>query len=84
MVSGNEWIIVILVVALIFGATRLPLLGRNLGQGIKEFKKGISEARSDKDKQPKSTLPPADPSVNGSPGPDGTDSGPGIIADRRD
>jgi sec-independent protein translocase protein TatA len=45
MVSGNEWIIVVLVVALIFGATRLPLLGRNLGQGIKEFKKGISEAR---------------------------------------
>jgi sec-independent protein translocase protein TatA len=84
MVSGNEWIIVILVVALIFGATRLPLLGRNLGQGIKEFKKGIAEARSDKDKHPKGTLPPADPSVNGTPGPDGTDSGPGIIADRRD
>lgn len=85
MVSGNEWIIVVLVVALIFGATRLPLLGRNLGQGIKEFKKGISEARSDKDKSPKGgTRPPADPSVNGTPGPDGTDSGPGIIADRRD
>jgi sec-independent protein translocase protein TatA len=85
MVSGNEWIIVVLVVALIFGATRLPLLGRNLGQGIKEFKKGIAEARSDKDKAPKgSTLPPADPSVNGTPGPDGTDTGPGRIADRRD
>jgi len=48
MPSGSEWIIVILVVAVIFGASRLPLLGRNLGQGIKEFKKGINDARDDK------------------------------------
>jgi sec-independent protein translocase protein TatA len=84
MVSGNEWIIVILVVALIFGATRLPLLGRNLGQGIKEFKKGISEARSDKDDGKRGPSGPSDPTVNGTPGPDSTDTGPGRIADRRD
>src|SRR4051812_17996396 len=84
MVSGNEWIIVILVVALIFGATRLPLLGRNLGQGIKEFKKGISEARSDKDDGKRGPSGPSDPTVNGTHGPDSTDTGPGPIADRRD
>jgi sec-independent protein translocase protein TatA len=85
MVSGYEWVLVILVVLLIFGATRLPLLGRNLGQGIKEFKKGVSEAKSDKnDKSEDKGTRAADPSVNGTPGPDGTDTGPGRIADRRD
>jgi sec-independent protein translocase protein TatA len=83
MVSGYEWVLVILVVLLIFGATRLPLLGRNLGQGIKEFKKGVSEAKSDKNDD-KGTRAPGDPSVNGAPGHDGTDTGPGRIADRRD
>lgn len=54
MISGAEWIWVIIAVVVIFGASRLPLLGRNLGQGIKEFKKGVKEAgRSDGEDQAK-------------------------------
>ena len=34
--------VVILAVLLIFGPKRLPSLGRGLGQGMKEFKDGIS------------------------------------------
>src|SRR5262245_58099169 len=49
--SGSELWIVLVVVLLIFGASRLPLLGRNLGQGIKEFKKGVKEAARDDTKQ---------------------------------
>jgi sec-independent protein translocase protein TatA len=49
VLGGQELLIVFIVIALIFGASRLPLLGRNLGQGIKEFKAGIGEFR-DKDK----------------------------------
>ena len=45
--SGSELWIVLAVVLLIFGASRLPLMGRNLGQGIKEFKKGIKEGGKD-------------------------------------
>jgi sec-independent protein translocase protein TatA len=44
---GPEWIWVVIVVAVIFGASRLPAMGRNVGIGIKEFKKGISEAGKD-------------------------------------
>jgi sec-independent protein translocase protein TatA len=44
---GPEWIYVIIVIALIFGASRLPAMGRNFGLGIKEFKKGIREASQD-------------------------------------
>ena len=84
-IGAPELIIFLLVILLLFGSTKLPKLAKSLGEAQKEFKKGISEARSDKDKSLKGgTRPPADPSVNGTPGPDGTDSGPGIIADRRD
>jgi sec-independent protein translocase protein TatA len=47
---GPEWIWVVIVVAVIFGASRLPSMGRNFGLGIKEFKKGIAEAGKDDDK----------------------------------
>jgi sec-independent protein translocase protein TatA len=45
---GPEWIWVIVVVVVLFGASRLPAMGRNVGLGIKEFKKGVTEgARGD-------------------------------------
>jgi TatA/E family protein of Tat protein translocase len=40
----------VIVIAVIFGASRLPSMGRNVGLGIKEFKKGISEAGKDDEK----------------------------------
>jgi sec-independent protein translocase protein TatA len=36
-----ELIILFLIVILLFGATRLPHIGRGLGEGIRNFKKGI-------------------------------------------
>jgi sec-independent protein translocase protein TatA len=42
-----EIIIVLLLALLLFGAKRLPELGRGLGQGIREFKKGTREIRGD-------------------------------------
>ena len=47
---GPEWIWVIVVIAVLFGASRLPAMGRNVGLGIKEFKKGITEATQNDDK----------------------------------
>jgi len=37
-------IIVLLVAFLIFGANKLPEMGRSLGKGISEFRKGTKEA----------------------------------------
>jgi sec-independent protein translocase protein TatA len=34
---------IVLVVLLLFGATRLPKLGRSMGQSIRGFKKGLQE-----------------------------------------
>ena len=44
---GPEWIWVIIAIVVLFGASRLPAMGRNVGLGIKEFKKGVSEASRD-------------------------------------
>ena len=46
-VGPSELLWVIIVLAVLFGARRLPAMGRNLGLGIKEFKHGLSEAVRD-------------------------------------
>ena len=47
---GAEWIWVVIAIVVLFGASRLPAMGRNVGLGIKEFKKGVTEgSRDDKD-----------------------------------
>ena len=43
---GNEWIIILLIVLLLFGARKLPDLARSLGASAKEFRKGIAEGSS--------------------------------------
>ena len=45
--SPQEWILVILVVFLLFGATRLPQLAKSLGQTRKAFKDGMREAEEE-------------------------------------
>ena len=58
-VGPMELLIIALIIIIIFGARRLPELGKSLGEGIKNFKKSISskdkedETLSDK-KQPPS------------------------------
>jgi sec-independent protein translocase protein TatA len=42
-----ELIIILIIVLVIFGATRLPQLGEGLGKAIKGFKKGISNDTQD-------------------------------------
>lgn len=37
----SELIIIFLIIIVLFGATRLPQIGRGLGEGIRNFKKGI-------------------------------------------
>ncbi len=39
-----ELIVVLVIVVVIFGATRLPQLGEGLGKAIKGFKKSISDS----------------------------------------
>jgi sec-independent protein translocase protein TatA len=43
----TELIIVLAVVLLLFGSTKLPKLARSLGEASNEFKKGISSGQKD-------------------------------------
>lgn len=36
-----EWVMIGLAIAIFFGASRLPKLGQGLGEGIRNFKKGL-------------------------------------------
>jgi sec-independent protein translocase protein TatA len=47
MPGGPELIIILVVILLLFGSTRLPQLARGMGKSISEFKKGISEGEKD-------------------------------------
>jgi len=39
----QELIIIMVIVVVLFGATRLPQLGSGIGQAIKNFKQGVNE-----------------------------------------
>jgi sec-independent protein translocase protein TatA len=46
---GPEWIVVLVVLVLLFGAKKLPELARSVGKSTSEFKKGMSEGATEAD-----------------------------------
>jgi sec-independent protein translocase protein TatA len=41
--GGGEWVLILLVLLLLFGGTKLPQLAKGLGQSMKEFKKAAKD-----------------------------------------
>ena len=56
--SPIQLLIVLIIVLVVFGAKRLPEIGRSLGSSAREFKKGVS---GDADELPASTDSRRDP-----------------------
>jgi len=54
MIGWNEALPIVLLIVVLFGAKRLPELGRALGQGIKEFKKSSKGLLDDEEEQQES------------------------------
>lgn len=53
MVGPSELWPIALIIMLLFGAQRLPAMARSMGEGIKEFKKGVKEVTAeDEDVKP--------------------------------
>ena len=44
-IGGGELLILLIIILLLFGAKRLPEMGRSLGRGMKEFKEGLTNKR---------------------------------------
>lgn len=48
-----HWLIVLVIVMLLFGASRLSDVGKGLGEGIKNFKKGLKDDEEDEGERPR-------------------------------
>ncbi len=46
----QEIVLILIAVLLLFGAKRLPELGRSLGQGMREFRRSLSGAAEETEK----------------------------------
>jgi sec-independent protein translocase protein TatA len=63
-IGAPELIIILVIVLLLFGASRLPEIARSLGKSSKEFKKGMQEGTADDEAEaatePRPTEKPAE------------------------
>lgn len=50
MPGFQELLIIFLIILVIFGASKLPQLGRGLGEGIRNFRKGMKDEPSGDDR----------------------------------
>ena len=48
-IGWSEILLILLIVLLLFGATRIPEVMRSLGKGVREFKKGMKDLTEDED-----------------------------------
>jgi len=53
--GGWEWLIILVIVIILFGGSRLAGVGRALGQSIREFREGVSAGKDDKEKKDESS-----------------------------
>ncbi len=58
-VGPTELILIILIIVIIFGARKLPELGKSLGEGIKNFRKSITTKDKESEPPPDKTKPPS-------------------------
>ncbi|GEM_PF-645345 len=66
--GAPELIIILVIVLLLFGTTRLPKLAKSLGEASREFKKGTEERESEEAAKATQTAPTA-PTVPPAPAP---------------
>lgn len=58
-VGPTELLLIVLIIIIIFGARKLPELGKSLGEGIKNFRKSITtKDKEDETSSDKSEPPP--------------------------
>ena len=46
-----ELLIILLIILLLFGATKLPKIGKSMGEAIRGFKKSVKDEDEDEDKK---------------------------------
>jgi len=51
----TELVIILVIIIVLFGASRLPQIGRGLGEGISNFKKSMKTAQESEDDNDKNS-----------------------------
>ena len=59
-VGPTELILILFIVIIIFGARKLPELGKSLGEGITNFKKSLGSKEKDEDSKSDKKKPSSD------------------------
>ncbi len=57
-IGPMELALIVLIIVIIFGARKLPELGKSMGEGIKNFKKSITSRDKDEDNPTDEPHPP--------------------------
>lgn len=60
MPEGAEWLVILAIVILVFGAAKLPDLARGTGQALRIFKAETKGLRGDKDDKVGDATPPTE------------------------
>lgn len=63
MPQGAEWLVILAIVVLVFGAAKLPDLARGTGQALRIFKAETKGLRDDDEKGEATPPPPAPPAA---------------------
>ena len=58
--SPIHWMIVLAIILLLFGGRKIPELAKGLGEGIRNFKEGMSGSSHHTTPPPQQNTPPAD------------------------
>lgn len=58
-VGTPELLIILVIILLLFGGSKLPQLSRSIGSSIKELRKGIDDGVNSNDESPEKTKPVA-------------------------
>jgi sec-independent protein translocase protein TatA len=61
LLQPSHLLLIALVAVIVFGPSKIPELGKGIGEGIKNFKKGMKEATDSINKE--STSAPKEPEV---------------------
>jgi sec-independent protein translocase protein TatA len=56
-VGPTEILLIVLLALLLFGAGRLPEIGRSIGAGLRDFKRGLNGGRPKRDERDQSRTP---------------------------
>lgn len=54
--GASELLIILVIVVLLFGASKIPELGKSLGSGLKNFKEGLRQDEQPPPPPPRSAL----------------------------